>query len=124
MAETKEERITIIATHGPDNPEMASLPFVVANAALAMDIQVTVVLQGTGVLLAKKGCYEHVFCAGFDPLKKMVDSFFEFGGKIFVCIPCIQERQITPDMLLEKAEPVKAGRVVQEVMDSNNVLNY
>jgi predicted peroxiredoxin len=54
----------------------------------------------------------------------MVDSFFEFGGRIFVCIPCIQERQITTDMLLEKAEPVKAGRVVQEVMESNNVLNY
>jgi predicted peroxiredoxin len=124
MVESKEERITIIATHGPDNPELASLPFVVANAALAMDIKVTVVLQGTGVLLAKKGCYEHVFCAGFDPLKKMVDSFFEFGGRMFVCIPCIQERQITPDMLLEKAEPVKAGRVVQEVMDSTNVLNY
>jgi predicted peroxiredoxin len=89
-----------------------------------MDVSATIVLQGTGVLLAKKGCYEHVFCAGFDPLKKLVDTYLEFGGKIFVCIPCIQERKITPDMLIDKAEPVKAGRVVQEALEATAVLNY
>jgi predicted peroxiredoxin len=124
MVESKTEKIVVFATHGTEDPERASLPFVCANAALAMDVQATVVLQGTGVLLAKKGCYEHVFCAGFDPLKKLVDAFLEFGGKIFVCIPCIQERQITNDMLIENAEPVKAGRVVQEALEADAVLNY
>jgi predicted peroxiredoxin len=124
MEESKPEKIVVFATHGTEDPERASLPFVCANAALAMDVQATVILQGTGVLLAKKGCYEHIFCAGFDPLKKLVDTFFEFGGKMFVCIPCIQERQITPEMLIEKAEPVKAGRVVQEVLEATGVLNY
>ena len=124
MEDSKFEKIVVFATHGPEDPERASLPFVCANAALAMDMQATVVLQGAGVLLAKKGCYEHVFCAGFDPLKKLVDSFFEFGGKVFVCIPCIQERKITTDMLIERAEPVKAGRVVQEAIEANAVLNY
>jgi predicted peroxiredoxin len=124
MEESKPEKIVIFATHGPEDPERASLPFVCANAALAMDVQATVILQGTGVLLAKKGCYEHVFCAGFEPLKKMVDTFLELGGKIFVCIPCIQERKITNDMLIEKAEPTKAGRVVQEALEAKAVLNY
>jgi predicted peroxiredoxin len=124
MVESKAEKMVVFATHGPDDAEKASLPFVCANAAVAMDVQVTVVLQGNGVLLAKKGSYEHVFCPGFDPLKKLVDTFLEFGGKIFVCIPCIQERKITPDMLVEKAEPVKAGRVVQECLEAKAVLNY
>jgi predicted peroxiredoxin len=124
LEEKKAEKIMVFATHGPEDPERASLPFVCANAALAMDVSATIVLQGTGVLLAKKGCYEHVFCAGFDPLKKLVDTYLEFGGKIFVCIPCIQERKITPDMLIDKAEPVKAGRVVQEALEATAVLNY
>lgn len=124
MEERKPEKIVIFATHGPEDPERASLPFVCANAALAMDVQVTVVLQGTGVLLAKRGCYEHVFCAGFDPLEKLVKSFTEFGGKIFVCMPCIEERKITNDMLVEEAQPTKAGRVVQECLEANAVLNY
>jgi predicted peroxiredoxin len=124
MEESKPEKIVVFATHGPDDPERATLPFVCANAAVAMDVQATVVLQGAGVLLAKKGSYEHVFCPGFDPLKKLVDTFLEFGGKILVCIPCIQERQITNDMLIEKAEPAKAGRVVQEALEAKAVLNY
>lgn len=124
MEESKPEKIVIFATHGPEDPERATLPFVCANAALAMDVQVTIILQGMGVLLAKKGCYEHVFCAGFDPLKKQVDDFLDFGGKIFVCIPCIQERKISTDMLIEKAEPTKAGRVVQEALEAQAVINY
>lgn len=124
MAENDSEKIIIFVTHGGEEPEMATVPFVVGNAALAMDVPVTVVLQGAGVTLMKKGCYEHVFAAGFDPLKKLVDSFREFGGKILVCIPCIESRKITEDMLVEGAELGKAARVVQEVLEAKAVLNY
>lgn len=124
MAEGGSEKIVIFATHGGENPEMATLPFVVGNAALAMDVPVTIILQSAGVTLMKKGCYEHVFAAGFDPLKKLVDSFLELGGKILVCIPCIESRKITEDMLLEGAELGKAGSVVQEVLEARAVLNY
>lgn len=33
MAEEKEEKIVVIATHGGEDPERATFPFVVANAA-------------------------------------------------------------------------------------------
>jgi len=118
------EKLVIFATHGAENPDKATLPFVVGNAALAMDVQVTVILQGEGVLLATKGTYDHIFCPGFDPLKKLVDSFIEFGGNIFMCVPCLEARKITSDMLLEKVQLVKAGRVVQEVLEAKAVLNY
>ena len=124
MEESKSEKIVVFATHGPEDPEMATLPFVVANGALAMDVTVTVILQSKGVFLATKGCYEHIFAPGLDPLKKMVDTFVELGGSIIVCTPCIQERQITADMLVKGAQPVKTGRVVQEVLESKAVLNY
>ena len=118
------EKIVIFATHGGEDPEKATLPFVVGNAALAMDVQVTIVLQSMGVMLAKKGCYDHIYASGFDSVKKMVDSFIEFGGQIFVCIPCIESRKITPDLLIDKAQLVKAGKVVQEVLEAKAVLNY
>jgi predicted peroxiredoxin len=124
MEENKSEKMVIFATHGGEDPERATLPFVVGSAALAMDVPVTIILQGAGVTLMKKGCYEHIFAAGFDPLKKLIDSFMEFGGKILVCIPCLESRKITPDMLLEGAEQGKAGRVVQEVLEAKAVLNY
>jgi len=42
----KTEKIVIFATHGPEDPERAALPFVIGNATLAMDAECVVVLQG------------------------------------------------------------------------------
>jgi uncharacterized protein involved in oxidation of intracellular sulfur len=124
MAEDSREKIVIFGTHGPEDPERASLPFVIGNAALVMEVDAVVFLQGTAVLLAKEGCYEHVFAAGLPPLKDLMDSFVEQGGTILVCTPCIQERKIAKDMLLEQAIPVKAGRAVMEILEANNVMTY
>ena len=120
----KQERMVIIATHGPDDPERATLPFVMGNGALVMDVETTVILQGSSVLLAKNGSYEHVFAAGLPPLKDLIGSFIEQGGKILVCTPCINERKIDESMLLEVAEPIAAARAVQECLSADAVLNY
>ncbi len=124
MEEAKPEKLVIFGTHGPEDPERASLPFVIGNAALVMEVDVTVMLQGSAVIVAKKGCYEHVFAAGLPPLKELMDSFIEQGGKLLICTPCIQERKITPDMLLETAKPVKAARAVMEILESNATMTY
>jgi len=122
--EEKTEKIVIIATHGNEDPERSSLPYVVGNAALAMDVEAVIILQGTAVTLAKEGCYEHVFAAGLPPLKELIEDFIELGGKILVCTPCIKERQITTDMLVKSAKPVASGRVVTEILEADAVLNY
>ena len=124
MAVESREKIVIFGTHGPEDPERASLPFVIGNAALVMEVEVVVMLQGTAVFLAKRGCYEHVFAAGLPPLKDLVDSFLELGGTLLICTPCIQERKIVPEMLLDQAITVKAGRAVMEILEATNVLSY
>jgi len=124
MAETKEEKIVVIATHGGEDPERATLPFVVANAALAMDVKVTVILQGYSVTLAQVGTNEHIFAAGFPPLKDLMGNFLSQGGQLLICTPCIKERKIAPEMLMKGAAPIAAGRVVQECLEAKVTLNY
>lgn len=124
MDKETTEKLTIFGTHGPEDPERASLPFVIGNAALVMDVDVTVMLQGTGVLLAVRECYKHVFAAGLPPLKDLVDSFLEQGGTLLICTPCIDERKITKEMLLEGSVPVKAGRAVMEILEAKSVMTY
>ena len=124
MATEKADKIVVIATYGPEDPERACLPFVMANAALAMDTQAVVILQDTAVTLAKKGCYEHVFAAGLPSLKDLVDSFVELGGSLMVCLSCINERKITKEMLVETAHPIKAARAFTEVLEASATLNY
>lgn len=124
MAQNKEEKVVIIATHGGEDPERATLPFVVANAALAMDVKATVVFQGVAVTLAVKGANEHIFAGGFPPLKELMDSFAAQGGQLLLCTPCLKERKIGQDMLVAGAQIVAGGRVVQECLEASSTLNY
>ncbi len=63
------EKILYIGTKAADDPEKAAMPFVMANAAMAMDMEATVCLQGNGVYLALKGYTEKMTAlrAGFRP---------------------------------------------------------
>ncbi|MBF0210273.1 MAG: DsrE family protein [Desulfamplus sp.] len=123
--ENREEKILYILTCGGENPEKASMPFVLGNAALAMDVPATVCLQGNGVYLAQKGYVDHVApSGGFPHIKKLLTDFIELGGKISVCVPCIKERNITPEDLIEGAETTAAAKVNLEAMQSSAVFVY
>ncbi len=118
------EKIVYIATHGGENPEMASLPFVLANAALAMEVEAVVALQGFAVSLAKEGCLQHVFAAGLPPLQELVESFLAEGGRLLVCVPCIRERKLDEADLIKGAEPTAAAKLTQEILTANATLVY
>lgn len=120
----KKEMVIYIATHAGEDPERASLPFVLGNAALAMDIEAVVALQGTGVYLAKKGIIENIFAAGLPPLQELVSNFMELGGKLWVCSPCINERKIAQADLIEGAEIMAAAKLTQALLESSAALVY
>jgi uncharacterized protein involved in oxidation of intracellular sulfur len=122
MAE--KEKIVYILTHAGEDPERASLPFVLANAAQALEVEAVVALQGTAVYLAKKGYLEHVFAGGLPPLRDLVNNFINEGGKLLVCVPCIRERKIDEAELIEEAVPTAAAALTQEVLSANATLVY
>ncbi|MGQ9654968.1 MAG: DsrE family protein [Thermodesulfobacteriota bacterium] len=124
VEEIKKEKILYVVSHGADDPERATLPFVHANGALAMDVEAVVVLLGPAVMLARKGCMNHVFAGGMPPLKKLVEEFLAQGGRLLLCTPCIQFRQIDQSELIEEAKPIAAAVFTEEVLSANAVLNY
>ncbi len=124
MAE-KQEKILYIGTHANDDPERACLPFVLGNAALAMDVQALVILQLNGVFLAKKGFVDNMpLAGGFPPLKKLMADFLELGGEIRVCMPCIKERNIAEADLIEGAATTAGGALNLAAMEANAVLVF
>ena len=100
----------IFAPHGGEDAERASICFSMACAALSLDVDVTMALQGEGVFLAKKGHVEHIHATGgFSPLSKLINDFVELGGKILVCKPCIHYRDIPDTDLIDGAEVTAGG---------------
>ena len=124
MAE-KEEKILYITTYAGEDPEKASMPFVMACAALAMDIKATVALQGNAVYLANKGYVDTMLPGGgFPPMKELLASFLELGGQLKVCVPCIKERNIDESELVEGAQTTAAGALNLEALEANAVFVY
>jgi uncharacterized protein involved in oxidation of intracellular sulfur len=120
----QKEKIIYIVTHAGEDPERASLPFVLASAAQVMEVEAVVALQGTAVYLAKKGYFEHVFAAGLPPLQELIANFMREGGKLLVCVPCIRERKIDESDLIEGATPTAAAALTQEILSANATLVY
>jgi predicted peroxiredoxin len=125
MTEEKQEKILYMCTCGEDRSEIAHTPFVLGNAALAMDIQATIVLQGDGVHIAVPGYVDDMPPGGgFPPMKKLLADFLELGGHLWVCGPCIKSRNIAEADLIEGSEVTAAGSVNLAAMEADAVFVY
>jgi predicted peroxiredoxin len=117
------EKLVIMVTHGPEHPEHVSIPFVMAVAALASDVEVVMGLQANGVEIATRGAADSVAAEGFPPLAKLMADYKELGGRLLLCGPCVKSRQIE-DKLVENAEVVAAARFIAEITSATNALVY
>jgi len=113
-----------MVTHGPDDQEMATIPFVMANAAIAMDVDVLMGYQGKGAFLTMKDMDDHVVAAGFPPLKDLLAAYQEAGGRMYVCGPCAGSRAIDKSELVDGASIVGAATFVSECLGATQVLVY
>ncbi len=118
------EKLVIFVTHGIREPERATIPFVMAGAALASDVAVAMAFQADGIELLKDGAVETVLAAGFPPLAKLFADVRALGGSLLACSPCMTARGIAPADLVEDAEVVAAGRLIAEISSATNVLTY
>jgi len=119
------EKLVIMCTHGPKNPERATIPFVMATAAQASDVDVVMGFQADAVTLATKGTADRIAAPSFPPLKDLFAAYLEAGGKLLVCGPCVQSRKIDPKKdFVEGASVVNAATFVKECTEATNVLVY
>ncbi len=119
-----EKKITYIITYGDDNPEKATLPFMLANIAMTMDVTPVVVLQSNGVMLAVKGYAEKVHFKDGISLKQLMENYTGAGNNLLLCGPCFETRNLKEGDLIEGAIIVGAARVTEEVLSSINVITY
>ncbi len=122
MANT--EKLVFMVTHGPADPELATIPFVMAAAALASDVAVVMGFQADGVELVKRGVAEGVAAESFPPLATLLANVRELGGLLLVCSPCMRSRAIDAPDLVDGAEVAAAARFVAEITSATNSLVY
>jgi len=104
------------ATHGREDPERATLPFIAANVAASADQEAIVLLTIEGVWLATKGYAEEVHHEGMPPLREVLDSLLASGGQVWACGACTKPRGITDDDMIDGARIISAADFVAEMV--------
>lgn len=121
---SEERKIAYIITKGEEDPELATIPFILANGAMAMDVTPVVILQSNGVMLAVKGYADQVHFKEGVSLRQLIENYVEAGNQILLCSPCVEKRKLSEKDFVNGAIIVGAARVNEEALTSVNVLVY
>lgn len=117
-----EKSFLVIGTHGDEDLERATMVFACAGASTALGIKTKVFLTMNGVKLAQKGYAEMLKpVEGMAPVKQMMDAFVQGGGKIQVCIPCLETRGIDKKQFIDGVEFVNLMDFAAEAVDADRV---
>jgi uncharacterized protein len=109
-------RLLFHCTHGRDDPERATVPFLAANVAVASGQEAVVVLTIEGAWLCRRGYAEEVEAEGFPRLAELLAAFTEAGGEVWGCSACTTPRGITEADLVAGARIVGAAAIVEAVV--------
>ena len=118
------KKVGFVVTHAADDPELATLPFMLAAGAMTMDVEPVVILQGKGVQLAVAGGAEAAAAAGLAPVADLMAAVIAAGNRIMVCSPCMANRGISEEQLLDGCFVGGAGSVIQSMLECENFLRY
>jgi uncharacterized protein len=106
-------RLLIHSSHGAEDPERATLPFVIANNAAIAGQEVVVMLTIDGVRVATKGGADAVRHEGLPPLAEILDDYVSNGGQVWACQSCTKPRGITEADLVPGARIAAAMQLVE-----------
>ena len=111
-------------THGKEDPERASLPFVAGNVAATAGQEAIVVCTIEAVWLGTKGGTDGIAAKGLDPLSKIYSDFVAKGGRVWLCGACTKPRGITEGELAAGATIVGAAKVVEEIVQGASTTSF
>jgi uncharacterized protein len=117
-------KFCVSLTCAKDNPDKATVAFVVANAAVASNQKTLVFLSTEAVRLSQKGYADDIREEGFAPLKELIDNFAKAGGTIYVCSPCLKRRKLDENNLVTGALIVGGAKLVEFLSDGTPTVSY
>ena len=117
-------KFCVSLTHSTDNPDKATVGFVIANAALGSGKETMVFLSSEGVRLAQKGGADAIREEGFPALRELMDNFAKAGGAIYVCSPCFKKRKLDENSLVAGAALAGGAKLVEFLSDGSPCVSY
>jgi uncharacterized protein len=109
--------ILISCTHGEDEPERSTVPFILASTAAVSGQEVAVVCTAEGAWLGTTGYAARIHFPGMAPVSELYAELVGAGGEVWLCSACTKVRGIEEEDLAEGARIVGAAQIVEAVAE-------
>lgn len=108
-----DEPLLFPCSHGEDDPERATIPFVAASVAALSGRHAVVVCTIDAVWIGTPGVAERIASRGQPALADLLRQLVTAGGELWLCSACTTRRGITDDDVVDGATIVGAARIVE-----------
>ena len=117
-------RVVVSCTHGDEDPDLVTVSYLTAGAALDQGKDVVMWLSSEGVRLALRGYVDPIRADQEPPVKRVHDQFIEKGGRFYVCPVCFNDRELDESELVENAELKGATPLMEFAADGATTFSY
>ncbi|WP_217589649.1 DsrE family protein [Lentibacillus saliphilus] len=100
-----------------------TIAFTMGLKALEKGHQPEIILLSDGVHIAEKGYADHINIGPpFKPIAELLPGYLEKGGKLSVCLACMQHNDIKETDIVDGADIITADYVVDAIMTTEKTL--
>lgn len=118
------DKLIFNCTHGKEDAERATLPFVAANIAATAGQDAVVLCTIDAVWLGTENGTDGIAQPGLPVLRDLYGEFIDNGGSVWLCGACAKPRGITEDHVGKGSVIVGAAKVVEEVIEGARTVAF
>ncbi|MCX6384933.1 MAG: DsrE family protein [Actinobacteria bacterium] len=118
------KKILYVQTSGTNTPQRLYSPFILAQTAVAMDIEPILYFLGEGITVVIKGNAEKIKMGSFPSLREVMDKTAEMGIKMMICQQSMQVfgQNLKPEDFVDYAKIVGAATLNDLVLEADGTM--
>ena len=119
-----KKKLLYVQTSGINTPQRLYSPFILAQTAIAMDIEPVLYFLGEGITVVIKGNAEKIKMGNFPSLKEVMDKTAEMGIKMLICQQSMQVfgQDLKPENFVDYSKVVGAATLNDLVLDADGTM--
>jgi len=123
---SKKKQILYVQTSGPDTPERLYAPLILAQTAVAMDVEPVIFFLGKGLKVLIKGEADKIKIGNFPSVGDVLKQAAAGGVKILACQQSMQlfGGEIAPEDLVSESTIAGAATLNDLALDADAILTF
>ena len=116
--------VYVISKDPKEDTEAVSEVLAQALTSLSFGYDTDIFLMGEAVNMAKKGAIEGIKAPTFEAVGEMLSNYIEMEGKLFVCHPASDARNLHEGDCIDGLEFVNASRLVENGVKADALFTF